>query len=82
MQAVAVANVDRVQKTAAKCDGARFCDMGDLEEGHRTPTAKGDRGGWNGPAPIIKGLPGRGVVAIKSACQRFNVNDGVAAADI
>eukprot|EP00959_Pyramimonas_sp_CCMP1952_P136975 2866239-Pyramimonas_sp.AAC.1 len=64
-QATAAAKTNRAQRTKTTFTGQHYYDEGGFVDYHRPATTRGDWGGWNGPFPVVRNDPERGVVIIR-----------------
>ena len=72
-QSTAVAKINRALKTSTTVDGSRLFKVGDLMDYHRTTTTKDEHGGWNGPYPVVRNEPDRGMVICAQGNREINV---------
>ena len=56
----AVSKTNRALKAKTTIDGSRLFKKDDLIDYYRTPNAKDEFGGWNGPVSVIRNEPDRG----------------------
>jgi hypothetical protein len=71
-QATAVAKINRSLTGKTSLDGSRLYKPGDLVDYHRSTTTKDEHGGWNGPVPVLRNEPDRGMVVCKSGGRELN----------
>ena len=66
-QSTAVAKINRARNTRTTLDGRKIFTPGQLMDYHRPTASKDEHGGWNGPFPVVRNIPDRGIVVCNNA---------------